>query len=71
MRELSGTEIFEVGGGEGITFTTPVTMTLLNDVANATTVFRWLAGSFGAGYFVGTWMNQRFDISTKIVDLIS
>ncbi len=68
MRELSSLEIFEVGGG--INFTTPVTMSLLNNVANATVVGRWASAAFGAGYLLGTYLNNRFDLSTKLVDLL-
>lgn len=68
MRELTGNEIFEVGGG--ITFTTPITMTLLNNVADATVVGRWAALSFSAGYYIGTKLNEKFNLSGKLVDLL-
>jgi hypothetical protein len=70
MRELSSTEVFEVGGGV-LQFTTPITMSLLNNVASATTVGTWLSASFSAGYFIGTYLNRKYDLSTKIVDAIS
>ena len=66
MRELSSQEIFEVGGG--INFTTPITMTLLNNVAEATIVGRWVTGAYGVGYLIGTYLNNQFNLSTKIVD---
>ncbi len=69
MRELSSMEILEVGGGV-LTFTTPVTLSLLNNVASATTVGTWVTGSFTAGYYVGSYLNTRFNISTKIVDFL-
>lgn len=68
MRELSSQEICEVGGG--INFTTPITMTLLNDVAIVRTISPWVSGAFAAGYFVGTKLNERFNLSGKLVDLL-
>lgn len=70
MRELSRTETSAVGGGV-LNFTTPITMRLLNNVAMTSTVGFWLSASFSAGYTVGTYLNSKFDLSTKIVDLIS
>jgi hypothetical protein len=70
MRELSSTEVFEVGGGV-LQFTTPITMSLLNNVASATTVGTWVSASFTAGYYIGSYLNTRFNLSTKIVDAIS
>ena len=68
MRELSSMEIFEVGGG--LNFTSAVTFKLLNNVAEATTVGKWVSASFTAGYLVGTYLNNQFDISTRIVDAL-
>jgi hypothetical protein len=68
MRELSNQEVLAVGGG--LSFSTPVTMSLLNNVANATTVGKWLSGSFAAGYGIGSYLNTRFSLSTKIVDAL-
>ena len=68
MRELSSQEIFEVGGG--ISFTTPLTMTLLNDTAVMSSIGPWVTGAFAAGYFIGTKLNARFNLSGKLVDLL-
>jgi hypothetical protein len=68
MRELQANEMLCCAGGGGLTFTTPLTMTTVNNVANATTVGRMLALSFTAGYAVGTYLNDKFNISTRIVD---
>jgi hypothetical protein len=70
MRELSNTEIFEVGGGV-LTFTTPLTMSVMNNVATAGTVGSWVGASFTAGYYVGSYLNGKFNISTKIVDFLT
>ena len=70
MRELSSTEIFGVSGGV-LQFTSRITMSLLNNVGYATTVGSWVSASFTAGYFLGSVLNDRFDLSTKIVDAIS
>jgi hypothetical protein len=71
MRELTIDEIFEVGGAGPLNFTTPVTSSMLNNVANATTVGRMLSLSFGFGYAIGSYLNATFGLSTKIVDYLS
>jgi len=68
MRELHANELLCCAGGGGLNFTTPLTMSTLNNVANATTVGRMVALSFTAGYAIGTYLNDKFDISTRIVD---
>jgi hypothetical protein len=70
MRELTATEIFEVSGANGLSFTSPVTLSTLNSVSNATTVGKMLSLSFGVGYAIGSYLNEKFNISTKIVDLL-
>ena len=70
MREMTMNEICCVGGGTGLEFTSPITLSTMNNVANATTVGRVAGVSFAIGYAVGTWLNNKFDISTRIVDLL-
>ncbi len=70
MRELTMMEIAGVTGAGPLTYTTHITTGLMNNVANATTVGRMVAISFTAGYAVGTWLNNTFDLSTRIVDRI-
>ncbi len=69
MRELCAGERSLVQGS-GLNFTTPITMGLLNNVADATTVGKAVTGAFGVGYAIGTWLNNTFDLSTKIVDVL-
>jgi hypothetical protein len=71
MRELTATEIFGVGGAGGLTFTTALTPSVVNNVANATTVGRMVALSFGVGYAVGSYLNEKFSISTWLVDKLT
>lgn len=71
MRELTANEIFEVGGASGLNFNSPMTTSTLNNVANATTVGRMVTLSFGIGYAIGTYLNERYSISTRIVDLLT
>jgi hypothetical protein len=68
MRELTNDEVCCVGGA--VDFTSPITLGLMNNVANATVVGRATALSFGVGYAIGTWLNNTFQISTRIVDAI-
>jgi hypothetical protein len=71
MRELTATEIFAVGGANGLNFNSPVTLGTLNSVSNATTVGKMVSLSFGIGYAIGSYLNEKFNLSTKIVDLIT
>ncbi len=71
MRELSFDEAFEVGGGDPLTFTTPITTAVLNDFVKANQIASAVGGSFIVGWTIGTWFNNRYGISTKIVDLIT
>ena len=68
MRELNCGEIRCVGGA--LNFTSPVTLATVNNVADATTVGRVLTTSFAVGYAIGTWLNNKFNLSTRIVDAI-
>jgi hypothetical protein len=70
MRELTATEIFEVGGAGGLNFTSSITVGTLNSVSNATTVGKMVSLSFGVGYAIGSYLNEKFNLSTKIVDLL-
>ena len=67
MRELCAGEISLVQGS-GVNFTSPITMGLLNNLADATAVGKATLGAFSVGYAIGTWLNNTFDLSTKIVD---
>jgi hypothetical protein len=69
MRELTQDEVCCVGGA-AVNFTSQITLGLLNNVADATVVGRATALSFGIGYAIGTWLNNTFNISTRIVDAI-
>lgn len=71
MRELTATEIFGVGGAEGLNFTSPINAATLNNVAKASTVGRMVTASFALGYAIGTYLNERYSISTRIVDLLT
>lgn len=71
MRELTATEIFEVGGADGLKFSSPITLGTLNTVSNATTVGRMVTGSFAVGYAIGTFLNERLNLSMHIVDLLT
>jgi hypothetical protein len=71
MRELTATEIFAVGGANGLNFNSPVTLGTLNNVANATTVGKMTSLAFGVGYAIGSYLNERFSLSMRIVDLIT
>jgi hypothetical protein len=70
MRELQANEMLCCAGGGGLNFTSPVTLGTLNSVSNATTVGRMLTASFTVGYAIGTYLNDKFDLSTRIVDRI-
>jgi hypothetical protein len=69
MRELCTQELCVVQGA-GVNFNSPITPGLLNSVANATTVAKAVVASFTLGYAIGTWLNDKFDLSTKIVDAL-
>lgn len=71
MRELTADEIFEVGGAAGLEFTSPVTLSTLNNVSNATTVGRMVGLAFGIGYAIGSYLNERYSLSMRIVDLLT
>jgi hypothetical protein len=71
MRELTATELFEVGGAGPLSFTTPITSSVLNDVASATQVGKMVSLSFGVGYAIGSYLNERFNLSMKIVDFLT
>lgn len=68
MRELTATEIFEVGGAGDLTFSSPVTLAMLNNVSSASAIFKMAVASYGLGYALGTWLNNKFDISTSLLD---
>jgi hypothetical protein len=70
MRELNADEMLCCAGGGPLNFSSPMTTGTLNNVANATTVVRMLALSFTVGYSIGTYLNDKFNISTRIVDRI-
>jgi len=69
MRELDATEIMAVRGA-GVTFTTPLTLGMLNDISTLSGVGRYVTAAFSAGWSVGTYLNNKFDLSTRIVDAI-
>lgn len=69
MRELDSSEILAVGGA--LSLTTPLTAGLLNSVSNFNAVTKLVTAAFGVGYAIGTFLNDQFDISTKIVDAIT
>lgn len=69
MRELCAGELSLVQGAT-LNFTSPITFGMLNSVTNATTVGKAVTTAFGVGYAIGTWLNNTFDLSTKIVDAI-
>ncbi len=71
MRELTATEIFEVGGAGGLNFTSSITLGTLNSVSNFSTVTKMGSLAFGVGYAIGSYLNERFSLSMRIVDLIS
>jgi hypothetical protein len=71
MRELTATEILEVGGANGLNFTSNITLGTLNSVSNATTVGKMVSLSFGVGYAIGSYLNERLNLSMRIVDLIT
>ena len=71
MRELTATEILEVGGAGGLNFTSSISLGTLNSVSNATTVGKMVSLSFGVGYAIGSYLNERFYLSSKIVDLLT
>ena len=69
MRELNASEITGVSGG-GLTFTGSLTLSMLNDVATLSGVLRYASAAFSAGYAVGTYLDSRYNISSKIADLL-
>jgi hypothetical protein len=69
MRELC-TEELSLVQGANLYFTSSISFATINSVANASTVAKALTTAFGAGYAVGTWLNNTFDLSTKIVDAL-
>jgi hypothetical protein len=71
MRELTANEIFEVGGAAGLNFSSPINATTMNSVANATAAGRMVGLAFGVGYAIGTYLNERYSLSTRIVDLLT
>lgn len=71
MRELNSMELCEVSGAVSVKFTTPLTVGMLNTLTNFSPVAKYASGAFTAGYAVGTWLNDTFGISTRIVDAIS
>lgn len=70
MRELTATEIFDVCGAGGLNFSSPITMSTLNSVSNATTIGKMVSLSFGVGYAIGSYLNEKLNLSTKIVDAL-
>jgi hypothetical protein len=66
MRELTYGEASDVGGAS-LKLTTPLTWSLLNNVGNFNTVTKLAVASFSAGYAVGTFLNETFGISDRIV----
>ncbi|HTQ35678.1 MAG TPA: hypothetical protein VMH77_01470 [Steroidobacteraceae bacterium] len=70
MRELDSTEIMNVSGA-GVNFTTPLTLSMLNDISVFGGVTRFATAAFSAGYALGTYLNDEYDISTKVVDVLT
>ena len=70
MRELCMGEMSLVQGA-GVNFNSPLTVGMFNSVADTFVVAKAVTTAFTAGYAIGTWLNNTFDLSTKIVDLIS
>lgn len=69
MRELSSIEITGVSGA-GMTFTTPVNASTLNDLSKFGGVTKYATAAFSVGYAIGTWLNERYNISGRIVDAL-
>ncbi|MEJ0099116.1 MAG: hypothetical protein WDO12_04975 [Pseudomonadota bacterium] len=74
MRELTFNETYAVGGAGALpplTFTTPITTAVMNDVVQANLVAGAVAGAFMVGYTIGGWLNSRYGWSEKLANLIS